>query len=60
MIKDRKWREVTNLFKFPDTITSASYMLRKYYVGLLYYFEQAHFFGKQGPLIPPPSMCDDP
>lgn len=56
VIKDRKWKEVTNCFKFPDTTTSASYVLRKYYVGLLYYFEQAYFFGKQGALVPPPSM----
>jgi hypothetical protein len=53
VIKDRKWREVTSIFNFPDTITSGSYMVRKYYVGLLYYFEQAYFFGKQGPLVPP-------
>lgn len=54
VIKDRKWKEVTNCFKFVET--SASYILRKYYVGLLYYFEQAYFHGKTGPLIPPPSM----
>lgn len=47
---------MTNVFEFPDAVTSAAYMLRKYYVGLLYYLEQAYFFGKQGPLVPPPSM----
>ncbi|KAG0598130.1 hypothetical protein M758_12G048400 [Ceratodon purpureus] len=60
VIKDRKWREVTNIFKFPDAVTSGSYMLRKYYVGLLYYFEQAYVFGKQGPLVPPPIWMPGP
>lgn len=60
VIKDRRWREVTNIFKFPDAVTSGSYMLRKYYVGLLYYFEQAYFFGKQGPLLPPPIWMPGP
>lgn len=60
VIKDRKWKEVTNCFKFAETTTSASYILRKYYVGLLYYFEQAYLHGKTGPLIPPPSMYSFP
>ncbi|KAG0625438.1 hypothetical protein M758_2G055300 [Ceratodon purpureus] len=60
VIKDRKWREVINIFEFPESITSGSYMLRKYYVGLLYYFEQAYFFGKQGPLVPPPMWMPGP
>jgi hypothetical protein len=58
VIKDRKWKEVTNCFKFPET--SASYILRKYYVGLLYYFEQAYLHGKTGPLIPPPISLPGP
>lgn len=60
VIKDRKWKEVINCFKFPENTTSASYILRKYYVGLLYYFEQAYFFGKKGPLIPPPISMPGP
>lgn len=34
-------------FKFPTTITSASFVLRKYYLSLLYDFEQVYYFRKQ-------------
>ena len=30
-------------FNFPTTITSASFVLRKYYLSLLYHFEQAYY-----------------
>lgn len=39
-------------FKFPDTITSASFMVRRYYLSLLYHFEQVYYFRKQ---VPPSS-----
>lgn len=55
VIKDRKWKEITGAFNFPRTTTSASYVLRKYYITLLHHYEQAYFFGSRGPLIPPPS-----
>lgn len=54
VIKERKWKEVTVVFHFPPTTTSASFVLRKYYVSLLHHYEQVYFFGIQGPLVPPP------
>ncbi|KAK3200197.1 hypothetical protein Dsin_023612 [Dipteronia sinensis] len=55
IIRDRKWKEVIVVFNFPTTITSASFVLRKYYLSLLYHFEQVYYFGKQ---VPSPSMPD--
>lgn len=49
VIRDRKWKEVIVVFNFPTTITSASFVLRKYYLSLLYHFEQVYYFGKQVP-----------
>ncbi|KAF7814856.1 high mobility group B protein 10-like [Senna tora] len=49
VIGDRKWKEVITVFKFPDTITSASFVLRKYYQSLLYDFEQVYYFRKRAP-----------
>ncbi|XP_062079125.1 high mobility group B protein 10-like isoform X2 [Humulus lupulus] len=51
VIMDRKWKEVVMVFNFPATITSASYVLRKYYISLLYHFEQVYYFHKQAPSI---------
>lgn len=53
VIKERKWKEVTVVFQFPPTTTSASFVLRKYYVSLLHHYEQVYFFGTQGSLVPP-------
>ncbi|KAJ9672566.1 hypothetical protein PVL29_025972 [Vitis rotundifolia] len=47
VIRDRKWKEVTTVFKFPTTITSASFVLRKYYLSLLHHYEQVYYFRKQ-------------
>ncbi|XP_007020315.2 PREDICTED: high mobility group B protein 10 isoform X1 [Theobroma cacao] len=47
VIKDRRWKEVIVVFRFPTTITSASFVLRKYYLSLLYHFEQVYYFRKQ-------------
>ncbi|BBM97656.1 protein MpARID-HMGBOX [Marchantia polymorpha subsp. ruderalis] len=55
VIRDRKWKEITGAFEFPRTTTSASYVLRKYYVNLLHHFEQVYKNGAKGPLIPPPA-----
>jgi hypothetical protein len=55
VIKDRKWKELQVAFNFPHTTTSAAYVLRKYYIGLLHHYEQVYFLGTQGPLVPPPS-----
>ncbi|KAM1575808.1 hypothetical protein ACFX10_032202 [Malus domestica] len=41
VIRDHKWKEVIVAFNFPTTITSASFVLLKYYLSLLYHFEQA-------------------
>ncbi|XP_039142753.1 LOW QUALITY PROTEIN: high mobility group B protein 9-like [Dioscorea cayenensis subsp. rotundata] len=53
VILGRKWREVIAVFNFPSTTTSASFVLRKYYLSLLHHFEQVYFFGAKGPLILP-------
>ncbi|KAI5078739.1 hypothetical protein GOP47_0006410 [Adiantum capillus-veneris] len=53
VIRERKWKEVTVVFHFPPTTTSASFVLRKYYVSLLHHYEQVYFFGTQGPLVAP-------
>ncbi|KAI4983999.1 high mobility group B protein 9-like [Hordeum vulgare subsp. vulgare] len=45
---ENRWREVTASFLFPATATNASFMLKKYYMSLLYHFEQLYFFGAQG------------
>ncbi|KAJ1416963.1 High mobility group box domain [Sesbania bispinosa] len=57
VIVDRKWKDVILAFRFPDTITSASFMVRRYYLSLLYHFEQVYFFRKH---VPPSSTPDSP
>ncbi|ERN01856.1 hypothetical protein AMTR_s00089p00097770 [Amborella trichopoda] len=52
VIKDRRWKEITALFNYPSTATNASFVLRKYYVSLLYHYEQIYFFRSRG--------CDSP
>ncbi|KAL4285605.1 hypothetical protein AHAS_Ahas19G0002900 [Arachis hypogaea] len=52
VIVERKWKDVIVGFKFRETITSASFMVRRYYLSLLYHFEQAYYFRKQ---VPPSS-----
>ncbi|KAL4341578.1 hypothetical protein GQ457_08G008070 [Hibiscus cannabinus] len=47
VIKDRRWKEVIMAFRFPTTLTSVSFVLRKYYLSLLYQFEQVYYFHKQ-------------
>ncbi|XP_058090760.1 high mobility group B protein 9 isoform X2 [Magnolia sinica] len=53
VLGEKKWRDVIAVFKFPPTTTSASFVLRKYYISLLHHYEQVYFFRLQGPLIPP-------
>ncbi|EPS71970.1 hypothetical protein M569_02790 [Genlisea aurea] len=60
--KERKWKEVTAVFKFPASATNASYILRKYYVSLLYHYEQIYYGGAKFwvPRPPPaPATGDD-
>ncbi|KAJ6417535.1 hypothetical protein OIU84_003292 [Salix udensis] len=51
VITDRKWKEVITAFNFPTTITSASFVLRKHYLSLLYHFEQVYHFNKHIPSV---------
>ncbi|KAG0498800.1 hypothetical protein HPP92_003491 [Vanilla planifolia] len=53
VIVEKRWREVIVIFNFPPTTTSASFVLRKYYLSLLHHFEQVYFFGARGALVPP-------
>ncbi|CAN4095475.1 unnamed protein product [Withania somnifera] len=51
VVADKKWREVSSVFMFSSTTTSASYALRKHYFTLLHHFEQIYFFRQQVPLL---------
>ncbi|KAL8264230.1 hypothetical protein R6Q59_022360 [Mikania micrantha] len=53
IVSDRRWKEVMAVFKFGPTITNASFVLRKYYLSLLYHFEQVYYFHKKTPTISP-------
>ncbi|XP_050214112.1 high mobility group B protein 9 [Mercurialis annua] len=53
VVADKKWREVGSVFNFSPTTTSASFVLRRHYFGLLYHYEQVYFFNVQGPLCSP-------
>ncbi|KAI3804713.1 hypothetical protein L1987_26465 [Smallanthus sonchifolius] len=53
IVSDRRWKEVMAAFKFGPTITNASFVLRKYYLSLLYHFEQVYYFHKKTPTISP-------
>ncbi|KAJ9551257.1 hypothetical protein OSB04_015302 [Centaurea solstitialis] len=53
IVSDRRWKEVMAVFKFGPTITNASFVLRKYYLSLLYHFEQVYYFRKKTPTIIP-------
>ncbi|GER50050.1 high mobility group family [Striga asiatica] len=44
VLKDKRWKEVTSTFSFPSSATNASFILRKYYVSLLYHYEQTYLF----------------
>ncbi|KAG6405208.1 hypothetical protein SASPL_132794 [Salvia splendens] len=51
VIKERRWKEIIAAFNFPTSITSASFVLRKYYLSLLYHFEQVCYFQKEEPTV---------
>lgn len=51
VIRERKWGEVKGIFRFPASVTSASFVLRKYYLSLLYHFEQVYYFRKAEPSV---------
>eukprot|EP00253_Pinus_taeda_P009843 PITA_09843 len=54
VVRERKWKEITLVFEFPPTTTSASFVLRKYYTNLLHHYEQVYFFQIKGPIMTPP------
>ncbi|CAH8384858.1 unnamed protein product [Eruca vesicaria subsp. sativa] len=43
VIKDRRWREVIGAFNFPNTITSASFVLRRCYLKFLFEMEHVYY-----------------
>ncbi|KZV27605.1 transcription factor [Dorcoceras hygrometricum] len=51
VLRDRRWKEITGAFKFPSSITNASFVLRKYYLSLLHHFEQIYYLRKEEPAI---------
>jgi len=53
VVAEKKWREVGSIFKFSATTTSASFVLRKHYLSLLYHYEQVHFFKARGSVYTP-------
>ena len=44
------------LFNFPSSATNASFVLRKYYISLLFHYERLYYF-KAKYWTPPPGMC---
>lgn len=53
VVLEKKWREVSSVFNFSSTTTSASYVLRKHYESLLHNYEKAYFCKLQGPSSSP-------
>ncbi|XP_021737119.1 high mobility group B protein 9-like isoform X2 [Chenopodium quinoa] len=54
VVSEKKWREISSVFKFSVTATSASSVLKKHYLGLLYQYEQLYFFNVQSPVSSTP------
>ncbi|GAB4849833.1 hypothetical protein Ancab_004631 [Ancistrocladus abbreviatus] len=54
VVRDRKWKEVISTLNIPPRITNASFILRKYYLSLLYHFEQVYYFQK---IVPTSSIA---
>ncbi|PIN18015.1 HMG box-containing protein [Handroanthus impetiginosus] len=48
VVTDKKWREISSVFDFSPTTTSASYALRKHYFQILHRYELVYFFRFQG------------
>ncbi|XP_073141706.1 high mobility group B protein 10-like [Henckelia pumila] len=51
VLRDRRWKEIIGVFKFPSSITNASFVLRKYYLSLLHHFEQIYYLRKEEPSV---------
>lgn len=60
VVRDRRWKEITGSFRFPSSITSASFVLRKYYFSLLYHFEQVYYFRKEAPSVSVADVANRP
>ncbi|KAF5192650.1 High mobility group b protein [Thalictrum thalictroides] len=48
VVRERRWKEITSVFKFPSTATNASFILRKYYCSLIHHYEQLYYFRAKG------------
>ncbi|KAG2305711.1 hypothetical protein Bca52824_025459 [Brassica carinata] len=53
VIKDRRWREVIGAFNFPNTITSASFVLRRYYFKFLFQMEHVYYLEQSASSMKP-------
>ncbi|XP_047937929.1 high mobility group B protein 9 isoform X1 [Salvia hispanica] len=51
VVAEKKWREISAVFDFSPTTTSASYALRKHYFTLLRRYEQLYFFRNQAAML---------
>ncbi|KAK4429451.1 High mobility group B protein 9 [Sesamum alatum] len=51
VVNEKKWREISSVFDFSPTTTSASYALRKHYFTLLHPYELVYFFRLQPSLL---------
>lgn len=51
VVAEKKWREISAIFDFSPTTTSASYALRKHYFTLLNPYEQLYFFRSQPSML---------
>ncbi|KAI3464755.1 hypothetical protein Pfo_021418 [Paulownia fortunei] len=51
VVTEKKWREISSVFDFSPTTTSASYALRKHYFTLLHRYELVYFFRLQGSML---------
>ncbi|EPS62946.1 high mobility group family, partial [Genlisea aurea] len=49
VVSEKKWREISSVFDFSPTTTSASYALRKHYFSILYRYELLYFL-KSSPM----------
>lgn len=56
VLGEKRWKEVTLVFSFPSSATNASFILRKYYISLLFHYERVYYF-KAKYWTPSPGMC---
>ncbi|KAL6506653.1 hypothetical protein OROHE_022485 [Orobanche hederae] len=51
VVNEKKWREISCVFDFSPTTTSASYALRKHYSTILHHYELVYFFRLQASML---------